>query len=231
MNTRRRFRHLVAAILVGVLVGGGLLAVTPAGADVSRAAATNWKKVWKKKLQPRADKRYYKKSVSDAKYATKAGSDAKYATKARSDAKYLSKPALITGGFYQADYSEGGTALIHTIDFGVTLSAAPTAHYIESGAVPPADCPGTAAAPNAAPGHLCVYETGSGGLGNGTLVGFGGAFGAENIGANIYALTSGGGVDRWMRGRWAVRPTGFTVPARVKSDAPATGPVGVGGRR
>jgi hypothetical protein len=231
MNTPRRSRYLLSAILVGVLVGGGLLVVTPAGAEVSQAAATNWKKIWKKKLQPHADKRYYKKSASDAKYSTKAESDAKYSTKAESDAKYVRKPALITGGYYQASYSEGGTALTYVIDFGATLSAAPTAHYIEAGAVPPAECPGTVSAPDAAPGHLCVYETGSGGLGAGQFVNFGGGSGTENTGATIFAIVSGGGTDRWMRGRWAVRPTGFTVPARVQSATQGTGPVGVGGSR
>ncbi len=48
------------------------MAVTPAGAEVSSAVATNWKKIWKKNLKPLADKRYYKKSASDAKYSTKA---------------------------------------------------------------------------------------------------------------------------------------------------------------
>ncbi len=52
------------------------MAVTPAGAEVSNAVATNWKKIWKKNLKPLADRRYYKKSASDAKYATKAESAA-----------------------------------------------------------------------------------------------------------------------------------------------------------
>jgi hypothetical protein len=71
MSSRRSVRQLLVAVLLGVLVGGGLMAVTPAGAEVSNAVATNWKKIWKKNLKPLADKRYYKKSQSDAKYATK----------------------------------------------------------------------------------------------------------------------------------------------------------------
>jgi hypothetical protein len=44
------------------------------------------------------------------------------------------------------------------ISFGFELSAAPTAHFIASGATPPAACPGTAALPQASPGNLCIYE-------------------------------------------------------------------------
>ena len=71
MSPRRTPRQLVVAVLVGVLVGGGLLAVTPAGAEVSQVAATNWKKIWKKNLKPLADKRYYTKAQSDTKYQPK----------------------------------------------------------------------------------------------------------------------------------------------------------------
>ena len=71
MSPRRTPRQLVVAVLVGVLVGGGLLAVTPAGAEVSQVAATNWKKIWKKNLKPLADRRYYTKAQSDTKYQPK----------------------------------------------------------------------------------------------------------------------------------------------------------------
>ena len=47
------------------------MAVTPAGAEVSQAVATNWKKIWKKNLKPLADKRYYTKAQSDTKYQPK----------------------------------------------------------------------------------------------------------------------------------------------------------------
>ena len=72
MSARRPARQLVVAVLLGVLVGGGLMAVTPAGAEVSQAVATNWKKIWKKNLKPLADKRYYTKAQSDTTFPTKA---------------------------------------------------------------------------------------------------------------------------------------------------------------
>lgn len=71
MSSRRSVRQLLVAVLLGVLVGGGLTAVTPAGAEVSQAVATNWKKIWKKHLRPLADRRYYTKAQSDAKYQPK----------------------------------------------------------------------------------------------------------------------------------------------------------------
>ena len=89
------------------------MAVTPAGAEVSNAAATNWKKIWKKHLKPLADKRYYTKAQSNTKYAaagssySKAESDAKYTaagsgyTKAEIDAKlapFVNSVAAFAGG-------------------------------------------------------------------------------------------------------------------------------------
>ena len=42
--------------------------------------------------------------------------------------------------------------------FGDPLAATPTPHFIPVGGVAPAECPGTAASPEAAAGHLCVFE-------------------------------------------------------------------------
>ena len=50
-----------------------------------------------------------------------------------------------------------GNTATTAISFGFQLSSAPTAHYIVPGGAN-ANCPGTAAAPQANPGHLCVYE-------------------------------------------------------------------------
>jgi hypothetical protein len=45
------------------------------------------------------------------------------------------------------------------ISFPIPLSSPATAHFIEAGATPPAGCSGTVAAPVAAPGNLCVFNT------------------------------------------------------------------------
>ena len=49
-------------------------------------------------------------------------------------------------------------AAAESISFGIELTAAPTGHVILDGDTPPAECPGTFDDPQAAPGHLCVYE-------------------------------------------------------------------------
>lgn len=45
------------------------------------------------------------------------------------------------------------------ICFQIPLAAAPTAHFIPKGEPKFAECPGTATAPAASPGNLCVYES------------------------------------------------------------------------
>ena len=44
------------------------------------------------------------------------------------------------------------------MSFQFPLATAPTANFLAAGSGPTASCPGTVAAPTAAPGHLCVYE-------------------------------------------------------------------------
>ena len=118
------------------------MVITPAGAEVSNAVATNWKKIWKKNLKPLADRRYYTKAQSDTKYATKVESaagdaasnaatdtklgsyykktqtDAKYAaagssySKAEDDAKFQAKNQLIRGTFWAAGQSASGSTFI-----------------------------------------------------------------------------------------------------------------------
>jgi len=62
----------------------------------------------------------------------------------------------LKGAYAMIGHGTGRTG--EGISFGIPLSSAPTAHYIDVGEQPPSQCPGTAAAPAAAPGHLCIYE-------------------------------------------------------------------------
>jgi hypothetical protein len=115
MALKQRGKTLAAGILAGALLGGGLAAITPAGAAVQGAAASiDWKLIWQTKIKPRTDKRYYTKKKSNARYYTKwdanaffesksahdaslagyytkAQSDLNYYTKAQSDANYYTK--------------------------------------------------------------------------------------------------------------------------------------------
>jgi hypothetical protein len=242
MSAPRSARRIVVAVLLGVLVGGGLMAVTPAGAEVSTAAATSWKKIWKKKLKPLATKTFYTKKQSDAQYQpkgsyepagsgyTKAESDGKYAgagssyTKGESDGKYLPKQALIRGQ-YEAIGTAGAANdwVGDSIDFGVTLSAAPAVHYLNLGAGPTAACPGTAAAPDATPGNLCFYERQDlNAASRFTFNAATGGAGASVFGASMYVSAAAAG-DTFVYGSWAVRPL-----AVVAASRPGTGSVSKG---
>jgi hypothetical protein len=92
------------------------------------------------------------------------------------------------------------------ISFGIPLASAPIANFIYAGDTPPAACPGTAAAPKADPGNLCIYE-GIGenielegvedpvtGATNGT---------ARPFGASVVAISAAVG-DVTSSGSWAV---------------------------
>src|SRR5687767_11944210 len=65
----------------------------------------------------------------------------------------------IRGAYFVGSSSATGNQLATGhISFGITLREAPVAHFVEVGAVAPSACPGSAAAPRAARGHLCIYE-------------------------------------------------------------------------
>jgi hypothetical protein len=229
MSARRPVRRIVVAVLLGVLVGGGLMAVTPAGAEVSQAVATNWKKIWKKNLKPLADKRYYTKKQSDAKYQAKgnyeaAGSGytkAETYSKAEADAKYAKAPTVIRGAFSIRQTSDAaGELMSNPISFGVTLAAAPTVHLIDGGAVP-SDCSGTATNPGAAPGHLCVFVSTNINTSNATIYSAGGISGtASPFGAYIGASATAAG-QSYYYGGWALG-----VGTLAAGDALAKAPSG-----
>ena len=187
MSSRRTGRQPLVALLLGVLVGGGLMAVTPAGAEVSNAVATNWKKIWNKELKPQADQRYYTKKKSNKRYYTKSDSDAKYQpkgnyalngssyTKAESDSKYAGAGSAYTKAESDGKYapyprrsaaptssSDTATQLVmrSAIDLVRRDAAAPRPRSIFILRARPRQpgCTGTAAAPDAAPGNLCIFE-------------------------------------------------------------------------
>jgi len=205
-----------AGLAVAVLIGGGIATVAPAAADDgAQYAATNWKKIWATLGS------YSTKAQSDAAYAAKGSSY----TKAESDAKYALTPGLIRGTYaLGGTATAGGQPFADSIGFGVTLSAAPTVHYINSGAVPPAGCSGTVAAPVAAAGHLCVFEALGGNVttrdidnanGNHPL--------ASPFGANVWAYSTAAG-SVYVYGSWAVRPIALAAPAAtVAGSGPGVG--------
>jgi hypothetical protein len=106
------------------------------------------------------------------------------------------------------DY-RGSTAM-----FGLRLPASPTRHFIPNGGVPPASCPGTLTNPQAAPGHLCVYQGANINNLSSTIID------ETNAGTGRYGFTflifPAGAGNYWSYGTWAV-----TAPAAA---APATTP-------
>jgi hypothetical protein len=91
------------------------------------------------------------------------------------------------------------------LEYGLSLSAAPTTHYIKDGTAPPAECPGTPTNPQASPGNLCVYEGAPAINANGRV--FDPAGGNDNtsstFGAGV-AMTAIAAGDTRVRGSWAV---------------------------
>jgi hypothetical protein len=63
----------------------------------------------------------------------------------------------------RGNFNIGGTAAAAgnvvegDISFGFQFASAPTFHYIKAGGASTPECPGTATAPDAAPGNLCAY--------------------------------------------------------------------------
>jgi hypothetical protein len=158
---------------------------------------------------------YYTKAQSDANYYTKAQSDANYYTKAQSDAKYAPYPTLIRGTvMLTATAAAANGAAGESISYGVTLTAAPTVHYIPVGGVPPAECSGNAQAPNALAGHLCVFGGAEinavpGAIGIFNITGGGGS---NTMGAVMVARSTGAG-EMIVAGSWALRPAAIAPPA------------------
>ena len=99
-----------------------------------------------------------------------------------------------------------GEESIGAISFGFTLASAPTPHYINFGAAAPAECPGTAAVPQATAGNLCIYEGGAP-TNSATRGEFDAVTGLDNIattfGAAVFTDATAVGAYR-TRGSWAV---------------------------
>jgi len=101
----------------------------------------------------------------------------------------------IRGNFALSGGTDATAIAYAGISFGFSLASAPTPHWIAAGTTPPPECPGTAAAPAAAAGHLCVYESGN--------------FGTINSRQICSLETCGNTANRW--GAWLRLATGGTA--------------------
>jgi hypothetical protein len=124
---------------------------------------------------------------------------------AGSSSNVLASGSTLRGVFALAAPADAaGDAVEGSIHFN--LSSAPTAHYIQQGSTPPAQCPGSPAAPEAQAGHLCVYEAGSDNAGNRNV--FNPVTNADATatanGAGLYVFAAGNTPFVLIRGSWAV---------------------------
>lgn len=77
------------------------------------------------------------------------------------DNRYVRQAQVRTiRGPYTLETVAVGAAQLTSQDivFSPPLSAAPTVHVVRVAQTPPAECPGSVEAPEAAPGHYCLYE-------------------------------------------------------------------------
>lgn len=61
-------------------------------------------------------------------------------------------------GTYAIQSNVNGAQYRQGVSFGFSLSAAPTPHFIKVGDPVPSGCSGSVSAPDASPGHLCIFE-------------------------------------------------------------------------
>jgi hypothetical protein len=157
------------------------------------SAITDWTNVWNNHIKPKADQRYVKKTA----IKTIQGNYA--------------------AGLQAANTDDDGW---DSISFGFELASAPQEHFLPEGSASTAQCPGSAVNPQAAPGHLCVYESYS--QNRGQVVLFTGTTGftnqASKWGAGVWLIPAAAG-NAFSYGTWAVTAPNGTSPSRVAPDA------------
>jgi hypothetical protein len=93
-----------------------------------------------------------------------------------------------------------------SMPFGFTLASAPTVHFVARGTSAPTECPGSVSTPEAASGHLCIYEHPTGGNMSELRICdpvLDSCPGASRQGA-VMVVISGGSGDAMTMGTWAV---------------------------
>jgi hypothetical protein len=135
----------------------------------------------------------------------------------------LSNGQTVRGSFYILGTAPGGGEFANeSISYVYAFASAPTVHYINSGTTPPAQCPGTAASPEAQAGHTCIYEasnsnvTAARGVDTNSLV-------TNKNGVGLYATSAAVG-SFFAIGTWAATGIGGTAAASGASSASASSP-------
>lgn len=197
---RRLAKGWTALVCAVALMGAGAVLVRPAAA----AVGIDWGSVWRHRLEPRAEFRFY--------------------TKARADHRFAPKPRVLRGEFnLEGNVATGDEILSSDISWGWDIGRAPRVHVIKPFAKARHGCFGTVNHPNARRGNLCIFERFKD-THNGPLRvcnSFNDCPAADPFGTTLilFAKTSGI-VD--IDGTWAVRPR-FHVHASRQVHAPARG--------
>lgn len=97
-----------------------------------------------------------------------------------------------SGGGTNPDMGQG-------YSFIFPLTETPAGHFINDGETPPAECPGSVTEPQAAPGHLCVYEGPNNSTSNVSI-----GSESDQYGFGLLMFITGGGTFGWSIGSWAV---------------------------
>jgi hypothetical protein len=113
-------------------------------------------------------------------------------------------------GTYALARFDGGAAdngfVADSIQFGFRFAIAPTPRVIPVGTVPPAQCPGTPAVPEAAPGNLCVYEGSQSNSTSLAVFNVGAGGGANRTGAIVRIFSAADNTTFFSIGSWAANP-------------------------
>lgn len=199
---RERRWKLVALLAAGIAIGVVMMG-TPAAAHVGGSVTH----LWNQHIKPKTDARYY--------------------TKTQANGRFLPGANLPAGKTVRGTYWMGATAgagfdlATSEISFGWRFAAAPTRHFIQLGAPAPAECPGTAAAPAANAGHLCVYESLAVNAGARDVNGPAGDGSTYAFGARLFIRSAAAG-DFYSGGTWAATSGSSTV-ARVQTRGTQAG--------
>ena len=124
---------------------------------------------------------------------------------ARQATSVLARGVTLRGVFFvNSPVSSGGLVASEAISFGSKLKAAPTVHYIPSGANVPTGCSGSVSSPGAAPGNFCLFEKLSAN-GSGSEVNplNGKPNRATSFGGGVQVVSAAGGAFN-TAGSWAV---------------------------
>ena len=190
MKTNRRWKTV--ALVAASLALGVVIAATPATAHVG-----GWLHNWNQHIKPKAD------------------------------ARYMPGGMLPAGKTIRGAYDMGGTAAAANalataeLSFGYRpFKAQPTPHFIKLGDPAVPACPGTSADPQAAPGHLCIYERFSLNAGNRSMTGPSGDNSAWRFGAGLFIRSVASGTF-YSIGTWAAT----SGPAGPSPRASALDPV------